>query len=254
MRLRGLRRRAQPVRRALLPGRHPVHHLRPGGRLPVPLGGGPGRHRHDRLLVDDDLPRDPHRGLCVRVEEGSAGMGVGNLEKPLAPLPPGTQQDAALARVAQEVSDKGFVLAQMDKLAAWAQSGSLWPMTFGLACCAVEMMQTAASRYDLDRFGIVFLRELLEETLRDEAARRWLLERRVSDDTVGVGLADDLRSHLMGIEAEVLSNTLIGGMSRAELPIEANGVLTAILEPQDFILPPRSEARRVGKEGVRTCR
>src|SRR3546814_639823 len=153
MRLRGLRRRAQPVRRALLPGRHPVHHLRPGGRLPVPLGGGPGRHRHDRLLVDDDLPRDPHRGLCVRVEEGSAGMGVGNLEKPLAPLPPGTQQDAALARVAQEVSDKGFVLAQMDKLAAWAQSGSLWPMTFGLACCAVEMMQTAASRYDLDRFG-----------------------------------------------------------------------------------------------------
>src|SRR3546814_12023957 len=42
----------------------------------------------------------------------------------------------------------------------------------------------------------------------------------------------------MGIEAEVLSNTLIGGMSRAELPIEANGVLTAILEPQDFILPP----------------
>ncbi|HEY9537547.1 MAG TPA: NADH-quinone oxidoreductase subunit B family protein [Kiloniellaceae bacterium] len=83
-------------------------------------------------------------------------MGVGNLEKPLAPLPPGTQQDAALARVAQEVSDKGFVLAQMDKLAAWAQSGSLWPMTFGLACCAVEMMQTAASRYDLDRFGIVF--------------------------------------------------------------------------------------------------
>src|SRR3546814_2837967 len=91
----------------------------------------------------------------VRVEEGSAGMGVGNLEKPLAPLPPGTQQDAALARVAQEVSDKGFVLAQMDKLAAWAQSGSLRPMTFGLACCAVEMMQTAASRYDLDRFGIV---------------------------------------------------------------------------------------------------
>ncbi len=85
---------------------------------------------------------------------------------------------------------------------------------------------------------VVFLRELLEETLRDEAARRWLLERRVSDDTVGVGLADDLRSHLMGIEAEVLSNTLIGGMNRAELPIEANGVLTAILEPQDFILPP----------------
>jgi NADH-quinone oxidoreductase subunit B len=83
-------------------------------------------------------------------------MGVGSLDKPLAPLPPGARQDEALARVAQEVSDKGFVLAQMDKLAAWAQSGSLWPMTFGLACCAVEMMHTAASRYDLDRFGMVF--------------------------------------------------------------------------------------------------
>lgn len=57
---------------------------------------------------------------------------------------------------AEDVSNKGYFITQLDKLAAWAQSGSLWPMTFGLACCAVEMMQTASSRYDLDRFGIVF--------------------------------------------------------------------------------------------------
>ena len=65
-------------------------------------------------------------------------------------------QDAVLSRVTDEIADKGFVVAQLDKLVGWARSGSLWPMTFGLACCAVEMMHTAASRYDLDRFGVVF--------------------------------------------------------------------------------------------------
>jgi NADH-quinone oxidoreductase subunit B len=72
------------------------------------------------------------------------------------PLPPGPAQDEVLARATQQLQDKGFLVAQFDKLAGWAQSGSLWPMTFGLACCAVEMMHTACSRYDLDRFGMVF--------------------------------------------------------------------------------------------------
>jgi len=50
-------------------------------------------------------------------------------------------------------NETGFFLTSFDELVAWARSGSIWPMTFGLACCAVEMMHCASSRYDLDRFG-----------------------------------------------------------------------------------------------------
>ncbi|XP_069784202.1 NADH dehydrogenase [ubiquinone] iron-sulfur protein 7, mitochondrial isoform X3 [Narcine bancroftii] len=54
-------------------------------------------------------------------------------------------------------SNKGeFVVTKLDELLNWARRSSLWPMTFGLACCAVEMMHMAAPRYDMDRFGIVF--------------------------------------------------------------------------------------------------
>ena len=50
----------------------------------------------------------------------------------------------------------GFITTSLDKLVNWSRASSMWPMTFGLACCAIEMMATGAARFDLDRMGILF--------------------------------------------------------------------------------------------------
>lgn len=47
-------------------------------------------------------------------------------------------------------------LTSIDKLANWGRSNSLWALTYGLACCGIEMMASGASRYDFDRFGTIF--------------------------------------------------------------------------------------------------
>ena len=47
-------------------------------------------------------------------------------------------------------------LTTVDKLLNWGRANSLWPLTYGLACCAIEMMATGASRFDFDRMGVIF--------------------------------------------------------------------------------------------------
>ena len=56
-------------------------------------------------------------------------------------------------QLAEDFSKNGFITTSLDNLINWSRAGSLHWMTFGLACCAVEMMQTAMPRYDLERFG-----------------------------------------------------------------------------------------------------
>jgi NADH-quinone oxidoreductase subunit B len=51
---------------------------------------------------------------------------------------------------------QNIITTSLDSLVNWARKSSIWPMTFGLACCAIEMMATGAAKHDLDRFGIIF--------------------------------------------------------------------------------------------------
>ncbi len=65
----------------------------------------------------------------------------------------GADKEAATTALNNELADKGFLLTSTDEIINWARTGSLHWMTFGLACCAVEMIHTSMPRYDLERFG-----------------------------------------------------------------------------------------------------
>ena len=85
--------------------------------------------------------------------------------KTVSPLPYGTAarvgapgynptaKDPFFGELSDQLADRGFFTAPADALINWARTGSLMWMTFGLACCAVEMMQASMPRYDLERFG-----------------------------------------------------------------------------------------------------
>ncbi|CAI7615769.1 unnamed protein product [Penicillium bialowiezense] len=56
----------------------------------------------------------------------------------------------------EKSGNAGYLLAKADELVNWGRQGSLWPLSFGLACCGIEMMHTSMPRYDQDRLGIIF--------------------------------------------------------------------------------------------------
>ena len=71
---------------------------------------------------------------------------------------PVVQDPQAPVRIAQVTyggshEQEGLVLTTLDSAVNWVRKNSIWPMTFGLACCAIEMMAMGASRFDIARFG-----------------------------------------------------------------------------------------------------
>src|SRR5690606_31288534 len=62
--------------------------------------------------------------------------------------------DRDLREIEEQEFEKSLLTTTLDKAIAWAQTGSMWPATFGLACCAIEMMHVVTSRYDIARFGM----------------------------------------------------------------------------------------------------
>ena len=68
-------------------------------------------------------------------------------------IPKAMQADAQVTPAEEAELERGLLLSTLDSLVNWARKSSIWPASFGLACCAIEMMATGASRFDLARFG-----------------------------------------------------------------------------------------------------
>src|SRR5262249_38840278 len=131
------------------------------GRLPRQRGEP--RALSLRFLVDDGIPRFLGvltLGFIYKWPKRSARMGLELMASTAAPVvldprtgKPAGADDRFFAGLNDELADKGFLVTAADDLIVWARTGSLMWMQFGLACCAIEMIQMSMPRYDAERFG-----------------------------------------------------------------------------------------------------
>ena len=108
-------------------------------------------------VTDEPKVAPTGQGTEAKTARPGGGEGVAaetGVANPADLAPDAVEANAAeMRRMSDELADKGFLLTTADDLITWARTGSLFWMTFGLACCAVEMMQTSMPRYDAERFG-----------------------------------------------------------------------------------------------------
>src|SRR5690349_3544144 len=151
-----------PLRDQLLPDRDALHPVRHRGDLPLPRRDPAGCVRDLRADRDDRLHRAADARLRLRVETGGARMEVKRTK-----LGNGAGGDfrsrglAARAMLRGELDgpdlddyvENSLLLTTLDKLQNWTRGNSIFPATFGLACCAIEMMAIVGARVDVARFG-----------------------------------------------------------------------------------------------------
>src|SRR5262249_19633296 len=147
-----------PLRDQLLPDRDALHPLRYRGDLPLPGGyptQGPG---YVRASGDHRVHRVAARGLRLRLAERSPRMEVTRQKLDDLKIRQHTAQrmlkgDVPDGELEQYVEER-LLFTTLEKAQNWARANAVWPATFGLACCAIEMISVIGSpRNDLARFG-----------------------------------------------------------------------------------------------------
>ncbi|EJD40225.1 NADH-quinone oxidoreductase [Auricularia subglabra TFB-10046 SS5] len=103
------------------------------------------------------IPRASAQAVAFVHSSAQQGAAVSEVQAPVKePLTLVAQRGSNAQSLMTPNNKVEYVTTTLDKIADWGRTGSLWPMTFGLACCAVEMMHIAAPRYDQDRLGYMF--------------------------------------------------------------------------------------------------
>src|SRR3954462_13853345 len=141
-------RRARTPVGQVLPGGDDLPAVRHRGRLPVSVGDGAARSGAERVRSGASVHGAPPRRLRLRLAQRRGRLGRGKLEAKSESLKVGLESDF----------DIPVLTTSVEKMVQWARRSSIWPVTFGLACCAIEMMAMSCSRYDVARFGAEVLR------------------------------------------------------------------------------------------------
>ena len=137
--------------------------------------------------------------------------------------------------------DKGFVTTTLDTAINWLRTGSVWPVTFGLACCAIEMMHSSMPRYDMDRFGTFFRASPRQSALRkvyDQMAEpRWVVS--MGSCANGGGYYHDSYSVVRGCDKIVPVDIYVPGC-----PPTAEALLYALIQLRTKIKRTSTIARQ----------